>query len=225
MQRDGFVFYKSFAEAIKGLDDTTRLKCLDSIIAYGIYGEEEELEGIPSIVFTMAKPQIDANNKRFEDGKKGGRPKKTSGFENENHRFLNEKPKEKDKEKEKEKDKDKENGKEDIDYQQIADMYNNTCVSFPKLTKLSDKRKKAIKARLNTYSLEDIQKVFTMAEQSDFLKGGNNRNWSATFDWLMNDNNMVKVLDGNYANRKSSKIDIDENFRKFLREDEVVNWG
>lgn len=89
-----------------------------------------------------------------------------------------------------------------IDYQQIADMYNNTCVSFPRLTKLSDKRKKAIKARLRTYTLEDFQKLFEMAEGSSFLKGQNNRNWSATFDWLIADGNMAKVLDGNYADKK-----------------------
>ena len=88
-----------------------------------------------------------------------------------------------------------------IDYQLIADMYNNTCVSFPKLTKLSDKRKKAIRARLNTYSLEDFKKLFRMAEDSSFLKGQNGRNWSATFDWLIADGNMAKVLDGNYSER------------------------
>ncbi len=37
-----------------------------------------------------------------------------------------------------------------VNYQQIADMYNNTCVSFPRLNKLSESRKKAIKARLKT---------------------------------------------------------------------------
>ena len=88
-----------------------------------------------------------------------------------------------------------------INYQQIADMYNNTCVSFPRLTKLSDARKKAIKARLNTYTVEDFQKLFTMAEESDFLKGKNNSNWSANFDWLIKDSNMAKVLDGNYTEK------------------------
>ena len=88
-----------------------------------------------------------------------------------------------------------------IDYQQIADMYNNTCVSFPRLTKLSESRKKAIKARLKVYSVEDFQKLFEMAEGSSFLKGQNNRNWSATFDWLIKDTNMAKVLDGNYQDK------------------------
>lgn len=88
-------------------------------------------------------------------------------------------------------------------YQQIADMYNDTCVSFPRLTTLSEARKKAIKARLNVYSLEDFQRLFTKAQESTFLKGANNRNWTATFDWLIKDTNMAKVLDGNYDNRES----------------------
>ena len=88
-------------------------------------------------------------------------------------------------------------------YQQIADMYNDTCVSFPRLTSLSEARKKAIKARLKVYSLEDFQRLFEKAEASTFLKGGNDRNWSATFDWLIKDTNMAKVLDGNYDNRGS----------------------
>lgn len=99
--------------------------------------------------------------------------------------------------------------KEDICYQQIADMYNNTCVSFPRITKLSDARKKAIKARLKTYTADDLQNAFTLAEQSDFLKGANNRNWSATFDWMLKDTNLAKILDGNYTNN-SSKMSSNE---------------
>ena len=91
---------------------------------------------------------------------------------------------------------------ESIPYQQIADMYNDTCVSFPKVTTLSDKRKKAIKARLNTYTEDDFKRLFEMAEDSDFLKGKNGRDWRATFDWLIADGNMAKVLDGNYKNKE-----------------------
>lgn len=91
--------------------------------------------------------------------------------------------------------------REKTNYELIARMYNDTCVSFPRLTTLSDARKKAIKARLNTYSLDDFKRLFELAESSTFLKGGNNRNWSATFDWLIKDSNMAKVLDGNYNDR------------------------
>lgn len=111
---------------------------------------------------------------------------------------------EKDKELEKELEIESDN-RDRISYQQIADMYNDTCVSFPRLTSLSDARKKAIKARLKTYSLEDFRQMFMKAEASSFLKGKNDRNWSATFDWMIKDSNMAKILDGNYDDRSGSK--------------------
>ena len=103
----------------------------------------------------------------------------------------------------KELDKDKE--KEKINYQRIVDMYNDTCVSFPRLKSLSENRKKSIKARLKTYSYDDFKTLFEKAEASDFLKGKNNKDWSATFDWLIKDSNMAKVLDGNYDNRSETQ--------------------
>lgn len=93
--------------------------------------------------------------------------------------------------------------RERINYQQIADMYNDICMSFPRVTTLSDARKKSIRARLNTHTIDDFKTLFEKAEQSTFLKGGNNRNWTATFDWLIKDSNMAKVLDGNYDNHGS----------------------
>jgi predicted phage replisome organizer len=88
-----------------------------------------------------------------------------------------------------------------IDYQAIIDCYNETCVSLQKVKILSDPRKKAIKARLNTYSIEDIKTAFQKAEASDFLKGKNDRNWQANFDWIMKDGNLAKILEGNYDNK------------------------
>lgn len=103
-------------------------------------------------------------------------------------------------------------------YKKVVDLYNETCVSFPKVTALSDRRKKAIHARLNTYSFDDFKKCFEMAEQSDFLKGKNNRDWQANFDWMIKDANMAKILDGNYnkpahtsAKKDGSKYCIREN--------------
>ena len=84
-------------------------------------------------------------------------------------------------------------------YATIRELYNSVCGSYPRLVKMSDARKKAINARLKTgYTLDDFQTLFKKAEASDFLKGANKRNWSATFDWLICDSNMAKVLDGNY---------------------------
>jgi len=98
-------------------------------------------------------------------------------------------------EREEEKERDK------IDYKGIVAAFNSICVSFPSVKALSDARKKAIKARLNTYSLDDFKTLFEKAEASSFLKGKNSSNWSATFDWLIKDSNMAKVLDGNYDDK------------------------
>ena len=134
---------------------------------------------------------------------------------------------EKEKEKEIEIETDKETEKrEKTDYELIARLYNDTCVSFPRLTTLSDARKKAIKARLKTYTVEDFKQLFILAESSTFLKGGNSRNWSATFDWLIKDSNMAKVLDGNYndkikpANSKAQELDDFYNMAKDWAESE-----
>ena len=92
-----------------------------------------------------------------------------------------------------------------IEYKHIIDMYNDICVSLPRVKSLSDNRKKAIKARLNSYSVEQFEELFRKAEQSSFLKGANNHNWSANFDWLIKDSNFAKVLDGNYDNKTTNQ--------------------
>ena len=91
-----------------------------------------------------------------------------------------------------------------INYQEIADMYNTICTSLPRMTTLSDKRKEAIAARLKHYTVDQFREMFTKAENSAFLKGSNNRNWTANFDWLIKDANFAKVLDGNYDNTIST---------------------
>ena len=90
-----------------------------------------------------------------------------------------------------------------IPYCMIQDYFNSVCGSYPRLVKMSEKRKKAIKARMNTgYTVDDFKTLFNKAESSDFLKGKNKRNWTADFDWLIRDNNMAKTLEGNYDNRE-----------------------
>ncbi len=119
--------------------------------------------------------------------------------------------KERDIEREIEKDTDTEkfNGKKNLPLSTIVDAYHSICVSFPKVRTLTENRKKALNARLRTgYTLEDFKKLFEMTENSNFLKGKNNKNWSADFDWLIKDANMAKVLEGKYENKERS-VDSD----------------
>lgn len=91
---------------------------------------------------------------------------------------------------------------ERVDYQHIVDLYNRGCPSLPRCTRLSDARRKAIKARLNGgYTMGDFEALFRAAGSSSFLAGRNDRNWTASFDWLVKDANMAKVLDGAYQDR------------------------
>lgn len=85
---------------------------------------------------------------------------------------------------------------------EIQNLFNVICKSYPKVKTLSDARKKTIKARFKTYNVDDFKSLFELAENSDFLKGKNNSNWQANFDWLIKDANMAKVLDGNYNEQK-----------------------
>lgn len=82
MGRESFIFYRSFYEAMSDINDKDKLKLYNAICKYALYGEETELTGISNTLFKLIKPQLEANNKRFEDGKKGGRPKNiTTGYE------------------------------------------------------------------------------------------------------------------------------------------------
>ena len=80
MKREAVLFYKSFDEAISMLPESEQLKAYRAIIKYGLYGEESEVSGVAGAILSMAKPQIDANNRRYENGKQGGRPKKTTAM-------------------------------------------------------------------------------------------------------------------------------------------------
>lgn len=72
--RDSVVFYRSFWEAIKQLPEKERLESLTAILEYGLDEIEPKSAGVASAMFLMAKPQIDANNRRYQNGTKGGRP-------------------------------------------------------------------------------------------------------------------------------------------------------
>ena len=79
---DSMVFYRSFYEAIKDLPLDAQGRIYSAIFAYGMDSQEPALQGVEKSLFSLIKPQIDANNRKRENGKKGaiyghkgGRPK------------------------------------------------------------------------------------------------------------------------------------------------------
>lgn len=101
-----------------------------------------------------------------------------------------------------------------VDYQAVVDLYNSVCVSLPKVKSLSEDRKKAIRARVNTYGMDKLKIAFEKANASSFLSGKNARNWTANFDWLIKDSSIAKVLDGNYDDKKTQPV----------RQEAVPSW-
>lgn len=75
MTKNSFIFYRSFFEALEPLNDSEKLSLLNAIAEYALNQTETELEPLAKAMFTLIKPQLEANNKRFENGTKGGRPK------------------------------------------------------------------------------------------------------------------------------------------------------
>lgn len=70
MNRDSFVFYKSFFEALQDLNNKDRLILYDAICELALNDKVSELQGLPKTIFTLIKPQVLANTKKYQDGKK-----------------------------------------------------------------------------------------------------------------------------------------------------------
>ena len=91
IKRDSFVFYRSFFEAIQQIPRKHRAMIYEAVFEYVFENREPSLSGVPSALWTLIKPQLDANNVRYENGKlgapygkKGGRPRKTEDSKNPN---------------------------------------------------------------------------------------------------------------------------------------------
>ena len=70
---EGFIFYKSFADSLEALPAEDYKECVSALCKYAIDGEEPETDNpFVKMFFTLARPQVDANNKRREAGKNGG---------------------------------------------------------------------------------------------------------------------------------------------------------
>ncbi len=79
--RDSVLFYRSFYDALKNIPSDERLKVYDAIMEYGMYDRDPDLEGVALAIFLLAKPQIDANNKRYENGCKAKKKRTASETE------------------------------------------------------------------------------------------------------------------------------------------------
>ena len=92
-------------------------------------------------------------------------------------------------------------------------LFNTICISLPQVKLLTKAREAHIKTLLTTLEksgctpIEFLKKI----ENSDFLTGRSGQ-WRATFDWIIQPSNAVKIIEGNYSGKvkANSSYDIDE---------------
>ena len=151
---------------------------------------------------------------RQENGKKGGRPKRT-----ETYRFPVGLPTdnlledENENENESEVEIDDENGNETppsklppCPFKKIMELYHQICVSYPRIEDIEGERKKAVAARWRKYGdISVFERVFRIAQASSFMKGENGRDWHADFDWMMRPSNIVKILEHKYDDKPTAQ--------------------
>ena len=191
----GIMRLKAHGKPLDFSDDT-----LLSIVAEGILGRIDE-------DYAAYERKCAVNR---ENGAKGGAPKgntnarKTTETTDRLKTTLNKK------ENNKESNKDKNIihsstvvDSERMDYQSVIDCFNSTCVSLPKVQKLTDKRRKAIRNAAELLEDMTFAELFDKVEHSDFLTGRSGV-WSCGFDWIIKPANITKIIEGNYQNQVKS---------------------
>lgn len=147
--RDSVVFYRSFYDSIKNIPEEDQLKVYTAIMEYAMNDIQPEIEGIALAIFLLVKPQIDANNKRYQNGMKPKTKQPISKTEAKSKQNISENEA-KEKEKENVKEKEKENVKDKTYTCAFEQLWN----AYPR-KKEKAKAYKCYKARLADGFSED----------------------------------------------------------------------
>lgn len=76
-------------------------------------------------------------------------------------------------------------------------------------------RYKLLNARIKEHGEDKVLQAIENVKHSTFLKGQNSKGWTITIDWLVKPNNFLKVLEGNYEDKKISTGNGNKNKLKF----------
>lgn len=92
-----------------------------------------------------------------------------------------------------------------IDYAKVRNQFNRIMKAekIPKIKgKISGQRQAFFEARAREYGIISAYRVMIKAARSNFLNGGGEKGWTATFEWIFRPNNFPKVLDGYYDDQQ-----------------------
>ena len=74
-----------------------------------------------------------------------------------------------------------------------------TSLPVPRCREMTGARIRRALARLSEAPWSEWQAAIAAIEQSPFCRGTNDRGWTASFDWFLQPDTRVKVLEGKYA--------------------------
>lgn len=91
------------------------------------------------------------------------------------------------------------------DVERIMTAWNSLGINALRYIKPGTNRRAMLKAILEEYGMDSILEAIGNISRSSFLRGQNSRGWMITFDWFIKPNNFLKVLEGNYKDKVSSR--------------------
>ena len=87
-------------------------------------------------------------------------------------------------------------------YGNIVSLYHEHCPDLPRVKILSEKRKRALKARWREdKKRQDLKwwvKYFEYIATVSFLNGKNDKGWFANFDFVIRESGMINIIEGKY---------------------------
>lgn len=89
----------------------------------------------------------------------------------------------------------------------LIEKWNELPDTISKISTLKKdtQRFKMLSQRVNEYGADKVLEAIDKIKQSPFLLGQNNSGWTITFEWFVRPNNFIKVLEGNYIDKKINK--------------------
>lgn len=174
-----------------GVSRRTVIDILKRLISNGLIAKQEyEVNKVKFCKYKAIVP----NTIRCEDSAQGGSEDSAHGNNNNNNK------EEKDKSFSK---------KEHIDYNAIVKCWNETNPTLSNVKMLNNKRKEQIRNLLasNNATVDDLMKAIKIISMSSFCQGKNDRNWRASFDWLIKDTKSCfsRLFEGAYAFTQDEK--------------------
>lgn len=207
-----FHLYLDYDEQFRMLSDAQAGMLIKALFSYANDGEEPDFDDLTvKLFFSILKKSMDREFENYQKVCEQNRKNASARYAAACDRRQEEK--EEEKENKDEEENEKENDGASFG-ESVLSQFNGICVRLPKVKRLTPKRLERIKEALPHLDGEGFEGLFRRVARSDFLCGCGKKGWKASFDWVMNPDNIVRVLEGEFDPAESpplaSSYDIDE---------------